>query len=258
MEGIMRFEGKVAIVTGGSEGMGKAAATGFAKEGASVVITSRSQQKLDAAVQEIKAAGGKNVIAIAGDVTSSEAIRNVVAGAVKEYGKVDILFNYVGGEPDLGKMTPFIEQNEEYWRRMIDLNLVSTINYCHAVLGGMIKQKYGKIVNTAAIAGRIASPNMVLYSSVKGGIIAFTRSLALEVAEYNINVNCVSPGPVNTPGFSQLFGKEKALEGTKELAINKRVGKPEDVGNAAIYLASDEAGFITGQTLAVDGGRTMI
>ena len=255
----MSFEGKVAIITGGSAGMGQSAATSFAKGGASVVITSRSMDKLNKAADEIRAAGGKEVTPIAGDITSSASINNVVAETVKKYGKVDILFNYAGGEPGLGKMMPFAEQNEEYWRKMIDLNLMSTVNFCYAVLtqGGMLKNKYGKIVNTAAIAGRIASPNMCLYSAVKGGIIAFTRSLALEVAKQGINVNCVSPGPVDTPGYNQLFGPEGRDMVTNFVPVG-RLGRPEDVGDAAVYLASDAASFITGQTLAVDGGCTMI
>jgi 2-hydroxycyclohexanecarboxyl-CoA dehydrogenase len=252
----MRFENRVAIITGGSAGMGKAAALGFAKEGAKVVITSRSEEKLEKAADEIRAAGG-TVMAVKGDVTSSESIKAVVAQVLKEYGRVDILFNYVGGEPDLKPMTLFIDQNEAFWDRMIALNLKSTIIFSHAVLDSMIKQKYGKIINTAAIAGRVGSPRMVLYSTVKGGIIAFTKSLAMEVAQYNINVNCVSPGPINTPGFNQLFGAE-AVKRSSDFVPLKRIGRPEDVGNAVIYLASEEASFITGQTLAVDGGATMV
>ena len=252
----MRFKDKVAIVSGGSEGMGKVAATIFAKEGAKVVITSRSEEKLKKAAEEIRAAGG-TVTPVPGDVTSSESIKNVVAKVLEQYGRVDILFNYVGGEPGLSAMTPFIEQTEEYWDKMITLNLKSTILFSRAVLDSMMKQKYGKIVNTAAIAGRQGSPRMVLYSAVKGGIIAFTKSLAMEMAPYNINVNCVSPGPIDTPGFNQLFGDE-GKQRTSTFVPLGRIGKPEDVANGAVFLASEEAGFITGQTLAVDGGVTMV
>jgi NAD(P)-dependent dehydrogenase (short-subunit alcohol dehydrogenase family) len=252
----MRFTNKVAIITGGSQGMGKAAALGFAKEGASVVITSRSEEKLKKAADEIRAAGG-SVMPVKGDVTKSESIKAVVDRVLKEYGRVDILFNYVGGEPDLKPMTLFTEQNEDYWDRMIDLNLKSTILFSRAVLDSMIKQKYGKIVNTAAIAGRTGAPRMVLYCAVKSGIIGFTRGLAMEVASYNINVNCVSPGPINTPGFNMIFGEE-GIKRSSDFVPLKRIGRPEDVANAAIFLASDEASFITGQTLAVDGGATMV
>jgi NAD(P)-dependent dehydrogenase (short-subunit alcohol dehydrogenase family) len=254
----MRFKDRVAIITGGSQGMGKAAALGFAKEGANVVIISRSEEKLQQAAEEIRAAGGKKVTVMAGDVTSSESIKGVVAKTLKEYGKVEILFNYVGGEPNMSEpLKLFTEQTEDYWDKIITLNIKSTVVFCRAVLDSMIKQKYGKIINTAAIAGRVGSPRMVLYSTVKGGIIAFTKSLAMEVAEYNINVDCVSPGPINTPGFNSLFGEE-GIKSSSNFVPLKRMGRPEDVGNAVLYLASDDASFITGQTLAVDGGVTMV
>jgi 2-hydroxycyclohexanecarboxyl-CoA dehydrogenase len=253
---VMRFKDKVAIITGGSEGMGKAAALGFAKEGADVVITSRTEEKLKKASEEIRAAGGK-VKAIQGDVTKSDSIKAVVAQVLKEYGRVDILFNYVGGTPDFTPFSMFIEQTEDYWDKTITFNLKSTLVFSRAVLDSMIEHKYGKIINTAAMAGRLGSPRMVLYSTVKGGIIAFTKSLAMEVAQYNINVNCVSPGPIDTPGYNILFGKEAAQRTPNHIPL-RRIGRPEDVGNAVLYLASDEASFITGQTLAVDGGATMV
>jgi len=253
----MRFENRVAIIAA-SQGMAKAAAIGMAREGASIVITSRNEEKLQKAAEEIRAAGGKEVTAIAGDVTSAESIKNVVTKTLEKYGKIDILYNYVGGEPEMNApLKLFMEQTEEYWDQIIALNIKSTLRFCRAVLDNMIANKYGKIINTAAMAGRLGSPYMVLYSTVKAGVIAFTKSLAMEVAEYNINVNCVSPGPINTPGFNQLFGDRGPIN-TEAPSILKRVGKPEDVGNAVVYLASDDAGFITGQTLAVDGGRTMV
>jgi len=252
----MRFENRVAIITGGSEGMGKAAALIFAREGAKVAITSRSEEKLKKAVDEIKAAGG-TAMSVQGDVTSNASIKNVVAKVLEQYGKIDILFNYVGGEPGLSAMKPFIEHDEEYYDEMITLNLKSTIMFCRAVLDTMMAQKYGKIVNTAAIAGRQGSPRMALYSAVKGGIIAFTKSLAVEMAPYNINVNAVSPGPIDTPGFNKLFGEE-GKKRTSNFVPLGRLGRPEDVANGAVFLASEEASFITGQTLAVDGGVTMV
>ena len=196
-------------------------------------------------------------MAVPGDVTNYDSVKNVVAKAVEKFGKVDILYNYVGGEPGLKPMQPFTEQTEEYWDTMWKLNLKSAIMFCRAVLDGMIERKYGKIVNTAAMAGRSGGPRMVLYSAVKGGVIAFTKALAMEVGPHNINVNCVSPGPVNTPGYRTLFG-EQAAEGPTDFLPMRRIGRPEDIGNAVLYLASDEASYITGQTLAVDGGGTMV
>lgn len=252
----MRFNDRVAIVTGGTAGMGRAAALRFAKEGARVVINGRDENKLNKTIDEICSAGG-TATAVQGDITRSETIKSIVDSALKQYGKIDILFNYVGGDPDLAPLTPFIEQTEDFWDRMIELNLKSTITLSRAVLDSMIEQKYGKIINTAAIAGRIGGPRMAVYSAVKGGIIAFTKALALEVAPYKVNVNCISPGPIDTPGFNKIFTGE-ARKHAADIVPLRRVGLPEEVASAVLYLASDDAAFITGQTLAVDGGATMI
>lgn len=252
----MGFSNKAAIITGGTAGMGKAAAKALAGEGAKVVIIGRNEANLKNAADEIKSTGGI-VTPVRGNVTQGSSIKTLVNTALEEYGRIDILFNYVGGDPDLAPLKPFIEQNEDFWNRMIELNLKSTISLCHAVLDTMIKQKYGKIINTAAIAGRIGAPKMAVYSAVKGGIIAFTKALALEVAPYNINVNCVSPGPVDTPGFGKIFTGEDRKHASDIVPLG-RVGLPEEVASAVLYLASDEAAFITGQTLAVDGGATMV
>ena len=252
----MRFEKRVAILSGGGSGMAREAALILAKEGASVVISDINEENLNSVADEIRAIGGK-VTTVPGDVTDSKCVNETVGKALEQYGKVDILFNYVGGEPNLSPMSLFTEQGEDHWKRMIELNLWSTIIFSRAVLDSMIEHKYGKIINTAAIAGRIGSAKMVLYSAVKGGIIAFTKALAIEVAPYNINVNCVSPGPTSTPGFNALFGEE-GVKGTEDFVPLKRIGSPEDIANAVVFLASDEASFITGQTLAVDGGVTMV
>lgn len=252
----MRFKDKVAIVTGGSAGIGEAAVLGFVKEGASVVVNGRNEERLNNISEKIHSMGG-NVTLAQGDVTKKETINSMVEKAMENYGKIDILFNYVGGEPDLKPTTPFLDQDEEFWDKMIDLNLRSTIRACKAVLEKMVENKYGKIINTGAMSGRVGGPNMALYSAVKGGIIAFTKALAREMAPYNININCVSPGPTMTPGFEELFGK-MGFERAKQVPLFKRLGTSEEVASMVIYLASDEASFITGQAIAVDGGATMV
>jgi len=251
----MRFKNKVAVVTGGTSGMGREAVLGFVREGAAVVINDINEALLAETIEEIRAKGGRATPA-PGDITKSETVDAMVAGALREYGRLDILFNYVGGEPGGAALTPFIEQPEDHWDKMIALNLKSTIRVCRAVLDPMMAQKYGKIVNTGAIAGKVGGPNMALYSAVKGGIIAFTKALAIEMAPWGINANCVCPGPTETPGMKTVLAGSP--EQAAAITALKRIGKPEEVASAVLYLASDEAAFITGQALSVDGGATMI
>jgi 2-hydroxycyclohexanecarboxyl-CoA dehydrogenase len=251
----MRFKDKVAVVTGGTSGMGLEAVLGFAREGAAVVINDINEENLAATIKKVEAIGGKATPA-PGDITKRETIDGMVAAALDNYGRLDILFNYVGGEPGGAALTPFIEQSEDRWDKMIALNLKSTIMTCRAVLDPMMEQKYGKIINTGAIAGKIGGPCMALYSAVKGGIIAFTKALAIEMAPYSINVNSVCPGPTETPGMKTVL--ENAPDQVAAITALKRVGKPEEVASAVLYLASDEAAFITGQAISVDGGATMI
>jgi 2-hydroxycyclohexanecarboxyl-CoA dehydrogenase len=263
----MRFTNKVAIITGGSEGMGKAAAIGFAREGASVVITSRSQEKLEAAAKEIRSFGGK-VTVVPGDIMKDDDIYAVVNKTLSEYGKVDILFNYAGGSPDLKPVSLFIEQDKAFWDQMIRFNLWSTMIFCRAVIDPMMKQKYGKIVNTAAMAGKVGATTMAAYAAAKGGVIAFTKALAQEMVPYNINVNCVCPGPIATPGAVKVIGammKSAAASGAGpkdpppgKPGVMNRMGTPWEVASAVLYLASDDAAFINGQPLSVDGGGSMV
>jgi 2-hydroxycyclohexanecarboxyl-CoA dehydrogenase len=251
----MRFKGKVAVVTGGTSGMGREAVLGFVREGASVVVNDIDEARLTELAEEIRRSGGK-ITPAPGDITRPETVDAMVDGALRDYGRLDILFNYVGGEPGAAALTPFTQQAEDYWDKIIALNLKSTIRVCRAVLDPMMAQKYGKIINTGAIAGKIGGPNMALYSAVKGGIIAFTKALAIEMGPYNINVNSVCPGPIETPGMKKVLENFSAEEAAA-ITVLKRLGKPEEVAGAVLYLASDDAAFITGQALSVDGGATM-
>lgn len=252
----MRFKDRVAVITGGTSGMGEAAVLGFVREGASVVVNDINEERLLRLSEKISSLGG-DALLIHGDITRKSTVARLVDDTIKKYSKIDILFNYVGGEPDLATFTPFLEQSEAYWDKIITLNLKTTLLVCQAVLGKMVQRNYGKVINTGAIAGKVGGPNMVAYSAVKGGIIALTKSLAIEMAPFNINVNCVCPGPVETPGFRKLFdGIDDHV--AAEVTALKRIGKPEEVASAVMYLAADESAFITGQAISVDGGATMI
>jgi len=252
----MRFTDKVAIVTGAAAGMGRAAALGFAVEGAAVVVNDVDEARLLTLADEIEAAGGRVALA-PGDITDLATAGLLVERAEADFGAADILFNYAGGDPDPAPQTSFVEQGEDFWERMIAMNLTSTLRTCRAVLPGMMARGAGRIVNTGAVAGKIGGPNMALYSAVKGGVIGFTKALALEAAPYGITVNCVCPGPIATPGLTRVLA-DKVPEEIVSIVPLHRVGTPEEVASAVLYLSSDEAGFITGQAVSVDGGATRI
>ena len=211
---------------------------------------------LEATAEAVRALGGRVALA-PGDITAAATIDLMVELAAAQFGRIDILFNYVGGDPDLAPQKPFLEQTEDFWERMIAINLTSTIRACHAVLPTMIARGYGEIVNTGAVAGKIGGPDMALYSAVKGGVIAFTKALALEAAPKGITVNCVCPGPIATPGFQPVFA-DQSTEAVTGIVPLGRLGTPDEVASAVLYLASDDAAFITGQALSVDGGVTRI
>lgn len=250
----MRFDNRVVIVTGGDRGIGKAVAKGFAKEGAHVVIANLNQDKARETIEEIKSLGGR-ATAMKVDVTSSQNVNAAVGEVVKQHGKVDILVNNAGMEI----LGPFIESKEENWDKLIALDLKGAIICCRAVLDAMIEHKYGKIINMGSVAGRIGSGNETIYSACKGGIIAFTKALAQEMAQFRINVNCVCPGPTETDLWTKVieFNPKMAAGAIKRIPWG-RLGKPEDVVGTVLFLASDDAEYITGQTISVDGGYSML
>jgi 2-hydroxycyclohexanecarboxyl-CoA dehydrogenase len=156
------------------------------------------------------------------------------------------------------KVEPFLKSNESDWERIIAINLYGTLHCCKAVLPVMVEQEYGKVVNIGSDAGRVGSSGEAVYSAAKGGIIAFTKTLAREMARYKINVNCICPGPADTPLFAEIGEENPTLKEALQKAIPfRRLALPQDLANALTFLASDEAGYITGQTLSVSGGLTM-
>jgi 2-hydroxycyclohexanecarboxyl-CoA dehydrogenase len=250
----VRLAGRVAVVTGAASGIGRAIAWALAREGAKVAIADLNEAG-GAAVARAIATDGGTARAWRTDVTDAAAVEALVAQVVQQWGGVHVLVNNAGWD----KPMPFVETTPDFWDRILALNLRGPIACTHAVLPHMIRQAHGKIVSIASDAGRVGSSGEAVYSAAKGGIIAFTKTIAREVARHRINVNCVCPGPSDTPLFQKEFaGVSPKLAASLARVIPwGRLGTPEDVAPAVVFLASDEAGFITGQTLSVSGGLTM-
>jgi 3-oxoacyl-[acyl-carrier protein] reductase len=247
----LKLKGKVAIVTGSGQGIGKEIILAFAKEGSKVVISDITDKIYEVA-EEVKKLG-QEALAVKCDVTKPEEVKNMIETTLKKFGKIDILVNNAGIFP----FKPFTEITEQDWDKVINVNLKGTFNCTKAVLPTMIKQKYGKIINISSIAGTIVGfTQLTHYCASKAAIVGFTRALALEVAQHGINVNAIAPGPIETPG-TQALGKEIHEQIKKAIPL-ARWGKPEEIATLAVFLASDDSNFITGQCIVADGGYTIL
>jgi 2-hydroxycyclohexanecarboxyl-CoA dehydrogenase len=243
---------KVALVTGaGSQiGFGKAIALTLAREGCHVAVADLDLPGVEKTAAEIRAMG-RNTLAIKADVTSAASVNDMVKAVLVKLKKIDILVNNAGG---CSPIKPFIEKGEDEWNWDLDVNLRSVMNCCKAILPGMIKQKYGKIVSITSGAGIHGGMNTSTYAAAKAGIIAFTQSLVSEVARFGINPNCVSPGPAIT-GFAKN-APPGMLEGFAKMIPIGRLTETQDVANAVAFLVSDVSSDIVGQTLIVTGNVT--
>jgi 2-hydroxycyclohexanecarboxyl-CoA dehydrogenase len=249
----MRLGEKVAIVTGSAQGIGKAIAQRLASEGATVIVADMIENLARATSQEIESQGGK-AIPVKMDITNSKEVRAAVEQVLKQCGKIDILVNNAGWD----KIEPFVQSTEETWDKVIAINYKGPVIVTRAVLDNMISNNYGRIVSIASDAGRVGSSGESVYSGCKGGIIAFSKTLAREVVRYNITVNCVSPGPTGTPAVLKFMETNpKMMEPLKSAIPMKRLARPEEIAAAVLFFTSDGAGYITGQVLSVSGGLTM-
>ncbi len=251
----MKLEGRAAFVTGAASGIGRGIAHALAREGARVTVADLNAAGARAVVAEIEKAGG---VAFAEplDITDVAAVDAAVDTCAGRAGGLHILVNCAGWD----KPMPFVETTPEFWDRILAINLKGPMACTRAALRHMIKQESGKIISIASDAGRIGSSGEAVYSAAKGGVIALTKTIAREVARHRINVNCICPGPSDTPLFQNEFvaTSPKLAESLKRVIPWGRLGLPDDVAPAVVFLASDDAGFITGQTLSISGGLTMV
>lgn len=258
----MKLKNKMAIVTGGGSGIGRAICLHLMQEGARVLISDINLPAAQETVEMIRKAGGE-ADAIKTDVTKKDDAQVMAAEAGTRHGRIDILVNCAGTD----KKGAITELSVETWDMLMELNLKGTFLCTQAVMPAMIEQQYGRIVNIASMAGKTGEPLTSPYCASKFGVIGFTQSVALEVGKHNITINAVCPGPVNTDLFKQSIAQFAALNGVSEQEYLQkvfidptpmgRIAEPEDVARAVVFLASDDADFITGTTLNVSGGREM-
>lgn len=247
----MRLKGKVAIITGGAAGIGRGIVEVFAREGARVAIADRDAAKAHETESAIRSAGGE-AAAFHVDVANGESASRMVADVVSRFGRLDILVNNAG----IRYVKPFLEYSEDEWRKTIDVNLTGLFLCCRAAVPEMLRNGKGKIVNLSSVAGEFGRPFRIAYCASKGGAIAFTKALAVDMSGKNICVNALAPALIDTPLNSE-YANDDALADVwgKELLV-RRWGRPEDVAAAALYLASDDSDFVTGTVLTIDGGWT--
>ncbi len=254
----MRLESKVALITGGGSGIGRACAEMFAREGAKVAVSDISLERAQATTQFVTSHGG-DAIAISGDVSVGDDAQNMVSATVEKFGKLDVLVNSAG--VSARNAMPKGSSPEEVWDKVIDVNLKGTYMVSWHAMPEMAKSGGGSIINLSSIMGLVGYPvgmggGFNPYNPSKGGVLQFTRNLAIDSASKNVRVNCICPGYVETDLTSALTKDAEALSRLETLHPIGRLGQPEEIAYAALYLASDESGFVTGTPLVVDGGYT--
>jgi 3-oxoacyl-[acyl-carrier protein] reductase len=246
----LKLAGKVALVTGGAQGIGKAVALLLARNGADIVVSDINLEKAEETAKEVQALG-RNALAMKVDVAKLDDVEKMVGAILARFGQVDILVNNAG----IARDKLILRMTEEDWDAVLNINLKGTFNCTKAVVRHMSKQKSGKIVNIASVVGEMGNAGQGNYAASKAGVIGFTKTIAREFAQRGINVNAIAPGYIETPMTDAL--PDKVKEELKRLIPLDRLGKPEDVAEAVLFLVSESAGYITGQVLNVNGGIYM-
>jgi 2-hydroxycyclohexanecarboxyl-CoA dehydrogenase len=248
---------RVALVTGGAQGIGRGIAEQLGAVGYRVGVADLNVDAAHETAAAIGAAGG-SALAVPIDVTDSASVNAAVKGVAGEFGPIEVVVNNAGFDDFM----PFLETTEDFWDRILDVNFKGALRVTAAVAPGMVERGWGRIINIGSDAGRVGSSLEAVYSGAKGGIIAFSKTLARELATSGITVNVVCPGPTDTPALRKFANNsggdaDKVLGGMTRAVPMRRLGEPGDVAGAVAYFASDAAGFVTGQTLSVSGGLTM-
>jgi len=249
-----KLDNRIAVITGGGTNIGKGIALEFAKEGADVVVSSRSMANLEKVAEEIKSLGRRS-LAIATDVRVKEQVQNMIKRTLDEFGRIDILVNNSG----ITRRALIVDMSQEDWDDVIATNLTGVFYCLQAVARQMMEQKYGKIINMSSISGVGGiAPTLANYSAVKAGVVQLTKAAARELGPYGINVNAIAPGAVESTIYLARRTPEEVedwLEYARKVALMGRIGTPEDIAKLAVYLASDDSSFICGETIVIDGGR---
>jgi NAD(P)-dependent dehydrogenase (short-subunit alcohol dehydrogenase family) len=249
MNGNFSVEGQTVVITGSSQGIGKVTAERFAEEGANVVVSSRSREKIDEVVAGIEASDvSGNAIAVECDVREREAVESLVDAATEEFGSLDTMVNNAGAS----FMAPFDDISENGWKTIVDINLHGTF-HCSQVAGSIMQDQEGggRIVNLASVAGTAGSPYMSHYGASKAGVVNLTTTLGNEYAEEGIRVNCIAPGLVATPGVASQMGI--TADEIDRSAVDRRMGLPEEIADTIQFLASDASSYLIGETIEVKG-----
>lgn len=250
------LKGKVTVITGGGRGIGQAIAFAFAKAGAKVVITSRKAQDLEATADEIKAFGGE-AFPLPAHLGKTDEIKKMINTVVEKFGRIDILVNNAGASPAMGSV---LESDERLWDTIMNLNLKGAYFVSQAAANIMVKQGGGKIINIASVDGFNPELGVSIYSISKAGMLMLTKAFANELISFNIQVNTIAPGPINTKMMNSHWGHlppeeaQKAKEAVEKMLPSGRIGNPDEIAGAAIYLASAASNYTTGAEIIIDGG----